>query len=106
MNILERPNRKGDKITFYYDYGRGRGQRSSTGIFIYTRPKKQTEKNHNKQAVDDATVAALFGHTTTTQVRKVYKRHRPKDQTETISKLPPPNISQYFLHLPEGVKEE
>ncbi|PWV45920.1 site-specific integrase [Chitinophaga sp. S165] len=56
--------------------------------------------------VDDATVAALLGHTTTTQVRKVYKRHRPKDQTETISKLPSPNISQYFLHLPEGVKEE
>jgi hypothetical protein len=37
MNIIKRPNRKGDKITFYYDYGRGKGQRPSTGIFIYTR---------------------------------------------------------------------
>jgi hypothetical protein len=26
MNMLERPNGKGDKITFYYDYGRGPGQ--------------------------------------------------------------------------------
>jgi integrase len=28
--------------------------------------------------VDDATVAYLMGHTTTEQVRKTYKRHRPK----------------------------
>ncbi|MBD0374880.1 MAG: site-specific integrase, partial [Flavisolibacter sp.] len=29
--------------------------------------------------VDDATVAYLMGHTTTEQVRKTYKRHRPKN---------------------------
>ena len=29
--------------------------------------------------VDDATVAYLMGYTTTDQVRKTYKRHRPKD---------------------------
>ncbi len=51
MNIGERLNRKGDKITFYYDYGRGPGQRPSTGIFIYVRPKNQIQKNHNKQAL-------------------------------------------------------
>src|SRR5260370_28014894 len=51
MNILERISKKGDKITFYYDYGRGPGQRPSTGIFIYTSPKDQTQKNHNKQAL-------------------------------------------------------
>lgn len=51
MNILERLNKTGDKITFYYDYGRGPGQRPSTGIFIYARPKTQVEKNHNKQAL-------------------------------------------------------
>lgn len=51
MNILERPNSKGDKIMFYYDFGRGPGQRPSTGIFVYTKPKNQTEKNHNKQAL-------------------------------------------------------
>lgn len=56
--------------------------------------------------VDDATVAALLGHTTTTQVRKRYKRYRPKDESATISKLPSPDISQYFLHLPEGEKNE
>ena len=39
MNILERPNKKGDKIYFLYDYGRGPGQRPSTGIFIYTTSK-------------------------------------------------------------------
>jgi integrase len=51
MNLLKRLNQKGDKITFYYDYGRGAGQRPSTGIFIYTKPKDQTQKNHNKEAL-------------------------------------------------------
>lgn len=51
MNILRRPNRKGDKIMFYYDLGRGPGQRPSTGIFIYTKPKNQIQKNHNKEAL-------------------------------------------------------
>jgi len=51
MNILERLNAKGDKITFYYDFGRGPGQRPSTGIFIYAHPKDQIQKNHNKQAL-------------------------------------------------------
>jgi len=51
MNFLQRPSKNGDKITFYYDYGRGPGQRPSTGIFIYTKPKDQIQKNHNKQAL-------------------------------------------------------
>ncbi len=51
MNIINRQNSKGDKITFYYDYGRSPGQRPSTGIFIYTKPKDLTQKNHNKQAL-------------------------------------------------------
>lgn len=51
MNILKRVNRNGDKIMFYYDYGRGPGQRPSTGIFIYARPRNQIEKNHNKEAM-------------------------------------------------------
>lgn len=51
MNILKRPNRNGDKIMFYYDHGRGAGQRPSTGIFIYAKPKDQVQRNHNKQAL-------------------------------------------------------
>jgi len=51
MNIIQRPNKKGDKITFYYDYGRGAGQRPSTGIFIYVKPKDQIQRNHNKEAL-------------------------------------------------------
>ena len=51
MNFLKRKNRKGDGITFYYDFGRGQGQRSTTGIFIYARPKDQVKKNHNKEAL-------------------------------------------------------
>ena len=29
MNFIQRPNKNGDKITFYYDYGRATGQRPS-----------------------------------------------------------------------------
>ncbi|MEC5143007.1 phage integrase SAM-like domain-containing protein [Chitinophaga sp. 212800010-3] len=50
MNILERLSKKGDKITFYYDYGRKKGPRPSTGIYIYTHPKSREERIHNKQA--------------------------------------------------------
>lgn len=51
MNIIERLNTRQDKITFYYDLGRGPGQRPSTGLFIYTHPKNQAEKNHNREAL-------------------------------------------------------
>jgi integrase len=49
--------------------------------------------------VDDATVAYLMGHTTTNQVRRTYKRHRPKNQSETISQLPNPETAPHFLKL-------
>lgn len=51
MNFLKIPNKRGDKIIFYYDLGRGKGQRPSTGIFIFKQPKNQVEKNHNKEAL-------------------------------------------------------
>ncbi len=51
MNIVKRPNAKGDKITFYYDFGRGAGQRPSTGVFIYAKPKDQIQRAHNKEAL-------------------------------------------------------
>jgi len=51
MNFLKRPNKTGDKITFYYDFGRGKGQRPSTGIFIYAKPQSHIQRNHNKEAL-------------------------------------------------------
>lgn len=51
MTIGEKLSRKGDKKFFYYDYGRGPGKRPSTGVFIYTKPKDQVQRNHNKQAL-------------------------------------------------------
>ncbi|MCS3798505.1 hypothetical protein GGD38_003875 [Chitinophagaceae bacterium OAS944] len=49
--------------------------------------------------VDDATVAYLMGHKTTEQVRKIYKRHRPKDERESISKLPNPTDVAYDIYM-------
>jgi hypothetical protein len=36
---------------FYYDFGRGAGQRPSTGVFIYKKPKDQIQRGHNKEAL-------------------------------------------------------
>lgn len=49
MKLWKWKNKKGDKIFYYYDYGRGKGQRPPTGLFIYTKPKDQMERNHNKE---------------------------------------------------------
>lgn len=38
--------------------------------------------------VDNATVALLLGHTSTKYVDQIYKRHRPKDQSGAIQRLP------------------
>ncbi|MBV8253394.1 MAG: hypothetical protein JO154_12365 [Chitinophaga sp.] len=51
MNIGEKLNRTGDKILYFYDYGRKSGQRPSTGIFTYVNPKNQEQKNFNKEAL-------------------------------------------------------
>jgi integrase len=51
MNFIKRPNKEGDRIFFYYDFGRGKGQRPSTGVFIYAKPRNLVEKNHNKEAI-------------------------------------------------------
>jgi hypothetical protein len=50
MYFIKCANAKGDKATFYFDLGLEKGQRPSTGIFIYTKPKDQIQKNHNKEA--------------------------------------------------------
>lgn len=50
MNFIKIPNRKGDKIYYHYDLGRGMGQRRTTGVFTYTKPKDQIQRNHNKEA--------------------------------------------------------
>jgi integrase len=47
MNIGERVSEKGDKIYYYYDLGRGKGQRPSVGLFSYVKPKNAAEKQHN-----------------------------------------------------------
>ena len=49
MNFIQIPNRKRDKIFYYYNLGRKKGQRPATGIFIFTNPKSQVEKDHNKE---------------------------------------------------------
>jgi hypothetical protein len=51
INVTQRPTRDGKKIFYTLEWGKGPGERRATGIFTYARPKDQTQKNHNKEAL-------------------------------------------------------
>ena len=51
MKIVKRTSHAGNKINFYFEFGRNKGQRVASGIFIYADPKDQIQKNHNKEAL-------------------------------------------------------
>jgi integrase len=51
MNIIKRLNRSGEKLNYYFEFGRNKGQRVASGIFIYAKAKDQIQRNHNKEAL-------------------------------------------------------
>jgi integrase len=51
MNIIKRISTNGEKVYYSFELGRCAGSRIATGIFTYTEPKNQIEKNHNKEAI-------------------------------------------------------
>lgn len=48
--ITTKPSRDKTKIWYYIEWGKQRGQRLSTAIFTFNKPKDRIEKNHNKEA--------------------------------------------------------
>jgi integrase len=51
IEITEKVSRNKGKKWFTYEWGKGPGQRKAAGIFTYTKPKDQIQKNHNKEAL-------------------------------------------------------
>lgn len=51
ISITPRENRKKTKIYYTLEWGKGTGERQATGIYTYTKPKDQLQKNHNKEAL-------------------------------------------------------
>jgi hypothetical protein len=51
INIIEKVSRDKEKVWYSLEWGRSAGQRRSTGIFTWVKPKNQVEKNHNKEAL-------------------------------------------------------
>jgi|SRR5690242_4888518 len=51
IRLTKRPTRKGEKIYYTFEWGKGAGDRRASGIFIYSKPKGPIEKNHNKEAL-------------------------------------------------------
>lgn len=53
MNVVVKQRMSGakDRIYYSFEWGRSAGQRKATGIYTYTKPKDQLEKNHNKEAL-------------------------------------------------------
>ena len=50
INITERISQNKQKVYYTLEWGKGQGQRISTGIFSYINPKDQIQRNHNKEA--------------------------------------------------------
>ena len=44
-------SRDKSKVWYYLEWGKKAGQRKSTGIFIYSKPKDNIQKNFNKEAL-------------------------------------------------------
>jgi hypothetical protein len=53
ITIIKKPSRgKGEQKVFYtLSWGRGPGEREATGIYTFAKPKNQTQRNHNLQAL-------------------------------------------------------
>ncbi|WP_291912233.1 site-specific integrase [Chitinophaga sp. CB10] len=51
ITVTPRPTRNGQKIYHTLEWGKGKGERRATGIFTYSKPRDQLQKNHNKEAL-------------------------------------------------------
>ena len=48
VNLVSKFSRDNERKWWYFEYGRGAGQRIAAGVFTYVKPKSVLEKNHNK----------------------------------------------------------
>ncbi|MGC4036908.1 MAG: site-specific integrase [Chitinophagaceae bacterium] len=51
ISIAKRKSRDNQRTLYSFQWGKAAGQRISTGIFTYDKPKDQIQKNHNKEAL-------------------------------------------------------
>jgi hypothetical protein len=51
IEITGKVTRNGEKIWYTYEWGKGPGERKAAGVFTYTKPKGQIQKEHNQQAL-------------------------------------------------------
>jgi integrase/recombinase XerD len=51
IRISQKLSKNRSKVRYYFEWGKTAGQRLSAGIFTYSKPKTQTEKNHNREAL-------------------------------------------------------
>ena len=51
MIIEERQSANGEKTYYRFRWGKASSDRISSGIFTWSKPKTQTERNHNKEAL-------------------------------------------------------
>jgi hypothetical protein len=51
IEIRSKVTRNGQKIWYTFEWGKGPSERKAAGIFTYTKPKDQIQKNHNKEAL-------------------------------------------------------
>lgn len=85
-------SRDKQKTWYSFEWGKGKGQRVASGIFTYTKPKDQLQKNHNKEAL---------------QILETKRSHLIIDKQSTAtSYIPQHKIKSNFIeYYAEFVKE-
>lgn len=51
ITVSTKVSRDKTKIWHYFEWGKSAGQRKATGIYTWAKPKDQTQKNYNKEAL-------------------------------------------------------
>ena len=51
INVTQRLSRNKQKNYYTLEWGKSSGQRMSTGVFTYVKPKDQIQRNHNKEVL-------------------------------------------------------
>lgn len=51
ISITKKHSKNRVKTLYYFEWGKEAGQRIATGIFTWTKPKDQIQKNHNKESL-------------------------------------------------------
>ncbi len=98
INITKRTSKDKQKVYYTFEWGRSGGQRMSTGVFTYLKPKDQIQKNHNKEAL----LILEFKRSQMVRSSRFVHRYLQRHQRGKRASL---SFSYYFIWFPARQNE-